>query len=69
MGRLSKNVKKINKNKFWVKSKYNSRIFAIKLVKKMNKSVGKSKNHEVIIKTIKIVLKVLENKGKSKYAN
>lgn len=69
MGRLSKNVKKINKNKFWVKSKYNSRIFAIKLVKKMNKSVVKSKNHVVIIKTIKIVLKVLENKGKSKYAN
>ena len=69
MGRLSKNVKKINKNKFWVKSKYNSRIFAIKLVKKMIKSVVKSKNHVVIIKTIKIVLKVLENKGKSKYAN
>ena len=69
MSRLSKYVKKINKNKFWVKSKYNSRIFAIKLVKKMNKSVGKSKNHVVIIKTIKIVLKVLENKGKSKYAN
>lgn len=35
----------------------------------MNKSVGKSKNHVVIIKTIKIVLKVLQNKGKSKYAN
>ena len=69
MSRLSKNVKKINKNKFWVKSKYNSRIFAIKLVKKMIKSVVKSKNHVVIIKTIKIVLKVLENKGKSKYAN
>ncbi len=69
MGRLSKNVKKINKNKFWVKSIYNSRIFAIKLVKKMIKSVVKSKNHVVIIKTIKIVLKVLENKGKSKYAN